>query len=175
MPGPWKKENKDGMNILTPIPTSPTGPSPKGGHHASTARAGGRTSGGQRSQSAWGKGTEQGSKWHVSQMATSLRTGTMPYWPMCHNVLQKREVSSLGRLTLEASENRASTGLGRNMCRGRGWRYHPLHLSPTWGSQDLPTAICVITLCAFQSTAPHSLTQDWLSEQMLMGKSCWND
>lgn len=101
------------------------------------------------------------------------QTGTMLYWPMCHKVLQRREVSSLGRLRLEASKNWANTGLQRNMCRGGGWRYPPVHLSPTWGSQDLPTAICTLTLCEFQSTAPHSLTRNRLSEQM--GKSCWND
>lgn len=135
----------------------------------------GGASWGKRSQFAWGKGTEQGSKWHVAQTVSSLKTGTMPYWPMSHKVLRRREVSSLGRLILEASKNWANTGLRSNMCRRGGWRYHPLHLSPTWGSQDLPTAVCIITLCKFQSTAPHSLTQNWLSEQMLMGKSCWND
>lgn len=59
---------------MTPIHTSPTGPGPKEGRQASTARCGGGTSQGKRSQFAWGKGPVQGGKLRVSQMVTSLRT-----------------------------------------------------------------------------------------------------
>lgn len=99
------------------------------------------TSWGGRSQFTLGKGKwevrlwkQQGGKWSVSQKVTSSKAGNMSYWPTCHRVLQKKEVSSLGRLIPEAFRKWANTGLRRSTCSGCGWRYWTLHLSFMWGS-----------------------------------------